>query len=427
MSDVVLVVASVGIRGDGIAHHDGERVFLPLTAPGDVVRARLGERRPDGRRAELLELLAAGARAAPRCPHFGACGGCALQHLDARAYADAKTAFLAAALRQHRVEADAVLPLRLLPPGTRRRARFAIRRKRPAVSPAEIGFHARASHDVVDMRACAVLHPALVALLDPLRALAPDLMAPGGAAAATATRAESGIDLLIDLAAPPALAALEAMASFAREQDLARLAWRTPSQTPVPVAQHRPARVVFAGVAVDLPYDAFLQASAEADRELAALVLAAAGTPRRIADLFAGIGTFAFALAGASRVHAVDGNAAAIAALAAAAARAGLGDRVACARRDLERRPLTPEELAGFDAAVFDPPRAGARAQAQALAASTVPRIVAVSCNPATFARDARTLIDGGYHLATVQPIDSFVWSPHLELVARFDRAAAPR
>jgi 23S rRNA (uracil1939-C5)-methyltransferase len=425
VSEAVLTIESVGVRGDGVADHAGERIFVPFTAPGDVVRVRLGERRGEGRSGTLLARLSEGARAAPRCAHFGTCGGCALQHLSDAAYAEAKTAWLAAALRQRGVTAETMYPLRRLAPGTRRRARWAIRRPRQAGAPVEAGFHARASHRVVDMRECAVLHPALMGLLGPLRDLAMLLLPPGGAGAATATLADTGIDLLLDLAVPPQRAALEAMAAFAHARDLARLAWRLGDEPPTPAAQRRPVRASFAGVAVDLPYDGFLQASVEADHAIAAPVLEWVGTAERVADLFSGVGTFTFPLAARAAVHAVEGDAAALAALRTAADRAALAGHITCERRDLEARPLLPAELGRFDAVVFDPPRAGAAAQSRALAASRVPRIVAVSCNPASFARDARTLCDGGYRLATVQPIDSFVWSPHLELVARFERAGS--
>jgi 23S rRNA (uracil1939-C5)-methyltransferase len=421
--EVVVEVERVGIRGDGVAQHEGMPIYLPFTAPCDLVRARLGERRGAGRSAHAVEFLAQGPRAAPACPHFGACGGCALQHLAASSYLAAKSAWLEAALGQHGLACEAVAPPLLLPAGTRRRARLALRRPRQDRAPAEIGFHARASHRIVDMRACAVLHPSLLALVQSLRALAPALLPPGGAAAASVTLAATGIDLLLDLPAAPALAALEAMASFAAAQDLARLSWRAPGLAPVPVAQHRPVRIAFAGIMVDLPEEVFLQASAEADAALSLAVLDDVGAATRIADLFAGIGTLTFALAQRGAVHAVDAAPAAVAALRAAAARAGLAGSVRAELRDLDAEPLTPDELAPFDAVVFDPPRAGARAQARALAASHVARIVAVSCNPATFARDARTLFDGGYRLTRVQPIDSFLWSPHLELVARFERA----
>jgi 23S rRNA (uracil1939-C5)-methyltransferase len=184
----------------------------------------------------------------------------------------------------------------------------------------------------------------------------------------------------------------------------------------------RPPRVVFSGVAVELPVDAFLQASVEADAALAEEVPAGLGSAARVADLYAGLGTLTFAVAGRAVVHAVDASGTALAALAAAAARAGLDGRVASERRDLDARPLLADELTRFDAVIFDPPRAGARAQSAALAHSAVPRVIAVSCNPASFARDARLLVDGGYRLTRVQPIDQFIWSPHVELVAYFER-----
>lgn len=419
--EAILVIEQLGVRGDGLARHGGHPVYVPFTAPGDRVKVRLGERRGDGRAAELEELLTPGARATPACRHFGQCGGCALQHVADAAYVEAKSALLGAALAQHGLEADEIAPLRRIPPGTRRRARFAV--QRPRAGAAVIGFNARASHRIADMTECAVLHPALVALVGALRRAAASLWPAGGTGAATATLCDSGIDLLLDRAAPPDLAALEALAAFAEAQDLARLAWRTPEMpAPTPAAIRRPPRVIFSGVPVDLPFDAFLQASAEAEAVLVAEVLAGVGDAARVLDLHAGLGTFSFALAARASVHAVDGSRACVAALAAAAARAGL-HRLDSDCRDLEARPLPPEELAGFDAAVFDPPRAGAKAQAASLARSPLRRVVAVSCNPASFARDARLLVDGGFRLARIQPVDQFVWSPHVELVARFERS----
>ncbi len=419
--EAILTIDSVGARGDGIARREGRPVYVPFTAPGDRVRVRLGARTGEGSAAELVELLAPGARVAPCCRHFGACGGCALQHLDAVAYAAAKESQIAAALGQHGLAAATVAPLLRLPPGTRRRARFALEHPRGGAAPL-VGFHARASHRIVDMQECAVLHPALLALAGALRRLVPRLSPRGSAGAATATLGDTGIDLLLDLAAPPDLAALEALAGFAEAQDLARLAWRAPEMgAPVPAAIRRPPRIVLSGVPVDLPAEAFLQASAAAEAALAAEALAGIGKASRVADLYAGLGTITFALAPRAAVHAVEGAREAAAALTAAAARAGL-QRVTVERRDLEARPLSPAELAPFEAVVFDPPRAGAKAQSAALARSAVPRLVAVSCNPASFARDARLLVDGGYRLERVQPIDQFVWSPHVELVAWFQR-----
>ncbi len=412
--DVTLTVERVGARGDGIAAWQGEPVYLPFTAPGDVVRARLGKRRGGGITAELNAVVTPGARTAPVCTHFGQCGGCALQHLDDGAYAATKLAWLEAALAHQGLSAERIGLLSRLEPGTRRRARFQLARGR-------VGFHARQSHRLIDLRECAVLHPKLFALVAPLRRLSSVLLEPGANGIASATLTEAGIDLVLDLAQAPDLARLEAMAAFAEAQDLAQLSWRSDGET-VPVARRRQPRVTLGGVAVDLPSDAFLQPSLEAEAALTAAVVALAGDARNLADLYAGIGTFTFALARRAKVHAVEGSAASAAALARAASRAGLAGTVSAERRDLAAQPLAGEELARFDAVVFDPPYAGAREQAAALASSRVPSLVAVSCNPASFARDARLLVDGGYRLVEVRPFDAFIWSANLELVARFER-----
>lgn len=418
---VLLTVTRVGVRGDGIADHRGMPVYIPFTAPGDRVRARLGKARDEGRQASVVELVEAGARQAPPCPHFMTCGGCALQHLADEAYRQTKETQVRSALAHRGLDAAVVEPLFRLPPGTRRRARLAL--LRPRNGRVLAGFHGRESNAIVDMRVCPVLHVGLVALVAPLRDLAARLLRPSESGFATMTVLESGVDLLLDLPGIPDMAGLEALAEFADVRDLARLAWRgNPKEATTPAAERRPARVVFAGVAVDVPSDSFLQASAEADRVLTELVLGGVAAATEIADLYAGLGTFTFALAARATVHAVDGARPAVMALTAAAARARLGARVSAEARDLEMRPLMADELRRFDAVVFDPPRAGAKAQSEALAASTVQRVVAVSCNPATFARDARALVDGGYRLTRVVPVDQFIWSPHVELVAWFER-----
>ncbi len=416
MTEVELTVDSIGVRGDGVASHKGEKIFLPFTAPGDRVRARIGVKQGEGRSGAVVAVLALGARAQPICRHFGDCGGCTLQHLSPEAYAAAKLSWLSGALAQQGLKGVEIAPLQRLAPGTRWRARFALTRS-------HAGFHARASHRIVDMAECAVLHPALFKLVEPLRRLAGEILPPNKEGAATVTMADAGAALLLDLPASPKLAALEALAIFAETQDLARISYRVKDEPPVPVAHRRPARVVLAGVAVDLPEEPFLQASAEADNILGGAVQALADDAAKIADLYAGLGTFSFALAKKSAVHAVEGDGDAVKALKHAASRARLSDRVTVEERDLARRPLTPQELARFDAVVFDPPRAGAMAQSRELAASKVPVVIAVSCNPATFARDARILVDGGYRLGRVQPVDSFVWSAQLELVAAFNKS----
>lgn len=419
---VELEIASLGAHGDGIARHAGTQIYVPYTVPGDRVLARLERQRGEGRAASLEKLLVSGpGRAAPSCRHFGACGGCALQHLDAALYEETKLGLVRNALARHGFADAPVAPLRRIPPGTRRRVRLSLARPRNQTGWPGVGFAERASHTLVDIGECAVLEPRLFAMVEPLRAFAAEILEPGEGGHATMQAVDGGIDLLLDLPRIPGLGGLEALAGFAAKHDLARLVWRGPDGgEPVPAAQRRPVQVVFAGVAVDLPVEGFLQATREAEAALTEAVLGAVGGATRVADLFAGIGTFTFALAAERKAHAVEGWQPAVAALRAAAHRAVL-DRVSAETRDLESRPLEPDELKAYDAVVFDPPRIGAKAQAAALARSRVPRIAAVSCNPATFARDARLLVSGGYRLASVQPIDQFLWSPHIELVAAFE------
>jgi 23S rRNA (uracil1939-C5)-methyltransferase len=415
LSEFTITIERIGARGDGVAEREGRALFLPLTAPGDMLRVR--ETRGG---IEILERLRDGARQAPPCPHFGSCGGCALQHLRDDTYAEAKTSLVREALAHRGLDPGIVAPLERLPPATRRRARLALSRSRKGT--VGIGFHERGSHRIVDMLTCLVLHTELLALAPALRALAEQILRPGETAALSLTRAATGIDLLLDLPRMPDLAQTETLGAFATAHDLARLSWRHGREAPTPVVQRRPVRMSFAGIAVDLPPDAFLQASADAEALLGNRALAFLGDSRAVADLFCGVGTFTLPLAGQSRVHAVDGDAAAIAALNAAARRAGLGARVTAEVRDLDRRPLRAEELAPFDAVLFDPPYAGAKAQAMELARAKPPRIVAISCHPSSFARDARLLVDGGYRLLWVVPVDQFVWSAELELVAAFER-----
>jgi len=420
--EVELTVERVGARGDGIAQHAGAPVYLPFTAPGDRVRARLGARRDRGRAGQVLALPSPGARETPACRHFGTCGGCALQHLAPEAYRAMKEEQVRAALRHRGLDEGAVAPLQALPAGIRRRARLALERTRDGES--RLGFRERASHRVVDMQECPMLDPRLTRLLPALRALLPVLLRAGERGEATMTAAENGVDLLLQLPQPPDYPLLQQLGELAAREDVARLCWRPDEYAaPIPIAVRRAPRVLFAGAAVEIPAEGFLQASEPADRLLASLVLQGLGSAERVADLYCGVGTFALAVAsGGARVRGFDASAAAVAALRRAAVQSGLSDRLAAEVRDLARQPLMPEQLAAFDAVVFDPPRAGAEAQARGLAASAVPVLVAVSCNPASFARDARILVDGGYRLARVVPVDQFIWSPHVELVAEFRR-----
>jgi 23S rRNA (uracil1939-C5)-methyltransferase len=415
---VELSVEALGAQGDGIAERAGEAIFLPFTVPGDRVRAHLGARRGGGREGRVVEWLEAGkGRVDPPCAHFGRCGGCAMQHLAPASYQAVKLGALNTALQRVGIDPDLVQPLRVVPP-ERRRARLGMMRPADPRLPALVGFRERFRHNLIDLAECSVLEPALFALVRELRFAAGNLLPPGGAAQVTLTRTDSGIDMLLEATERPDLNVLDTLPAFAEKRDLARIVWRSRAEEML-VVERRPVRVVLSGVAVPYPPGAFLQASEAAETILVEEVLAGIGPNRPVLDLYAGLGTFTFALAAGGSVHAVEGNERAVTAL----VRAAAGQpRVTVERRDLARDPLPPEMLSLYAGAVFDPPRAGAARQAAALAASSLATVVAISCNPASFARDAASLIAGGFHLDRVVPIDQFVWTPHLELAAVFRR-----
>lgn len=413
---VEVEIDEIGARGDGIARLGGDMVFVPFTVPGDRVVARIEGRRGDGLTAALVEVVSPGpGRVEPPCPHFSRCGGCALQHVEDGLYAAWKRDLLLTPLARAGLGEVPVGPLVRVPPGSRRRAAFAFARRKGA---AILGFNARASHTVVDIGHCLLLEPALNALLPALRAMLAEIVAEGEDGDVVATLTETGPDVLVEAEARLDLFDRERLAAFADAHDLARLTWRRPGAGfQDPIARRRPAVVRFGGVAVEPAPGGFLQPTRGGERAIAEAVLAAIGPARRVADLYSGCGSFTFPLAAQGRaVHAVEGEDGPIRALEAAAHAAGM--RVTAEVRDLARRPLLAPELKTFDALVFDPPRAGASAQAEQLAAAGPPLVVAVSCNPATLARDLRILHDGGYRIEAVTPIDQFPHAAHLEAVA---------
>jgi 23S rRNA (uracil1939-C5)-methyltransferase len=326
-----------------------------------------------------------------------------------------KRELVANALRQRGFADAEVEEIRAVPSGTRRRAMF---KARAAGKSVHLGFYEAESRNLVDITECPVLLPELAALISPLkRGLAP-IMQPGEAAELHATATDSGIDLSLKLKGARGPDLLMMLSELASGLKLARLSWNGETVAMAAVPCLRIGRFT-----VGLPPESFLQPTKEGMRILQSLVLEEAGGSRKVADLFSGCGTFALALADARAIHAVDSAGPQIEALT-AAAKAGRGN-VTTEARDLFRRPLIAAELSRFDCVVLDPPRPGASAQAQALAQSRVANVLYVSCNPASFARDARILADGGYRLERVVPLDQFLWSPHVELFARFTRGPA--
>ena len=410
---VELDILAIGARGDGLAKLDGEQVFVPLTVAGDKVVARLEGRRGDGLTANMTELVAPGpSRQEAPCPVFGQCGGCSLQHVTDEALTAWKRDRLVTALTRVEFDSRLIAPLVSIPPGTRRRAAFAFTRLSKGIV---IGFNERASNRIVEIDPCLILMPQLLALLEPLRVLLTEILPSGKTGDVLATLTDSGIDLVIKTEHTLDLFAREKLASFAEALDLAHLTWQAE-----PVAHRRPAQVVMGGVSVDIPPGGFLQPSREGEAALVKLVQEHLPEQGALLDLYAGSGSFTFPLAKGRAVTAVEGDAASIAALGNAARRVGLP--ITALHRDLARQPLLAHELKPFAALVFDPPRAGAAAQAEQIAKGGPPLVVAVSCNPATLARDAATLADGGYRLIKATPVDQFPWSAHLEAVAVFQR-----
>lgn len=392
------LVVRLAARGDGVTE-SGE--FVPMTAPGDVVA-------PDG------SIMPGPHRAVPPCRHFPECGGCQLQHVDDAAYGDFLRDRIASALAAQQLPVPEILEPHISPPKSRRRASLKAEKKLGRTS---VGFNAEKSHMIVDMRECHILRPELFALVGPVRGLLDQLFAAKDAARVQMTMADQGVDLVIEGFHRHGLASAERLAFFSDAHRLARLSVDD-GGGPETRWEPEPVTITLGGVAVPLPHGGFLQATEEGEAALVAAVREAVGTARIVADLFAGLGTFALALDG--KILAAEGARDAAAALNAAAKRAG--KPVFVDHRDLFRRPLTPADLNRFEAVVLDPPRAGAKEQIAEIARSEVPRLAYVSCNPNTFARDAKTLCEGGYRLDWMKPVGQFRWSIHVELAAAFSR-----
>jgi 23S rRNA (uracil1939-C5)-methyltransferase len=407
-----LQITRLGAQGDGIAETEAGPRYVPFALPGERVEPGGGPRLLSAPSAE---------RATPLCRHFGTCGGCVAQHMNQRLYGAWKHDIVAAAFRQRGLM-PTIAPLSRVPPGTRRRAVLTARREGKRIV---LGYHRRRSIELIDIKECPVLLEGIVAKLAALRAIAAALPPPE--LRLTVLWTPGGLDIAAEAGMgrvhPAAVADIGRIAAAHR---LARVA--VDGETVIELAAPR---LTAGGADVHVPPGTFVQAVEEAEETMARLVSAAVGKARRVADLFCGIGTFAFHLARRARVLAVDRNEAAVAALTAGARRTHGLKPIEAKVRDLFREPLSATELEPFDAVVFDPPRAGALSQARQLARSKVGTIVAVSCDAGTLARDARLLVDGGYAIERVTPIDQFLFSAHIEAVAVLRRStpapAGPR
>jgi 23S rRNA (uracil1939-C5)-methyltransferase len=410
-----MMINAVGAQGDGLARTgDGKPAFVPLTLPSETILAHM-----DGARGEIAEILKASAdRVTPPCRHFGACGGCALQHWAAEPYLAWKAEQVRVQLSMEGLETE-ILPTFAAPPASRRRVALHARKMKGG---AALGFKERRSWNLVPIEECPVTDPRIVAALPALSRLAePFLEHPKSAPTLHVTLTATGLDIDVTgverksggLSADARMRA----AMAAGEGDFARvtLAGETVYGARQPLVKLGPAVVA-------LPAGSFLQAVPAAERTMVDFAVAEAQGASRIADLYCGVGTFTFRLAEIGAVHAADSAAPAVAALKVALGSISGLKPITAEARDLVRRPVLTTELAKTDVVVVDPPRAGAAEQTVEVARSKVAKVISVSCNPATFAKDARVLVDAGFRLDKVLPVDQFVWSPHIELVGVFSR-----
>jgi 23S rRNA (uracil1939-C5)-methyltransferase len=409
-----LTIDRVGHHGDGVAEVDGQPVYVPYTLAGEVVEAMaVPGHHPDRRRLVHVD-TASPERMAPFCPHFGVCGGCAIQHWQPAPYRAWKRQLVVDVLQHAGIDCPVD---ELVDAHGAGRRRITVHARKGSHDVLKVGFSAAGTHDIVPIDHCPILDPGLKGALDAAWALTEVLEPVSKPLDIQVTAAENGLDVDVRGSGPLPSALIGVLSRVAEAHRLARLTrhgelvlMRSPPVIGVGTAQ------------LTLPPGSFLQATVAGEEALAALVVRHCKGAKHIADLFCGVGPFALRLAAKARIAAFDSDATAVGALSKAAmATAGLKP-IKAEARDLFRRPLVPQELRDYDAVVFDPPRQGAEAQTRHLAASKIPLVVAVSCNVATFARDAKTLIEGGYRIEGVTPVDQFRHTPHVELVARFRR-----
>jgi 23S rRNA (uracil1939-C5)-methyltransferase len=409
-----LSVDHVGHFGDGVVLSEGQSIFVPYTLGGEIVDVAAAPGHHPDRRQLIRVEQASLERIEPFCRHFGICGGCAIQHWETSPYRAWKRDLVTSTLAQAKIECE-VFPL-IDAHGNGRR-RITLHARKGTHDVLKVGFAAAHSHDVVPIDRCPILDPGLNGALAAARALAEPLTGIGKPLDIQITATDGGLDVDIRGSGPLPPPAIAALSQIAARHGLARLTRHGEA-----VLTRQPPDVIIGKARMTLPPGSFLQATAAGEETLAEFVSRHCGRAKHIADLFCGVGPFALRLAAKSRLSAFDSDAGAIAALQKAVASTQGLKPLKAECRDLFRRPLVAEELREFDAVIFDPPRQGAQAQATRLAGSKVPVVIAVSCNVATFARDARILVDGGYEIEGVTPIDQFRHTPHVELVARFTR-----
>jgi 23S rRNA (uracil1939-C5)-methyltransferase len=411
-------ITALGGRGDGLARAEsGEKLFIPFALPGETVRVAIKGQRGDGMTAELLEVVKASPeRVTPFCPFYQRCGGCLMQHLNLTAYQEWKRGQLQNALARME-KSQLVSQLLEVPQNSRRRAAFAFTKHGKNLC---LGFNAMASEEIVEIPSCPLILEPINAMLGPLRELLLKILPGKAKGDAVINLTAAGIDLWLDCQTPLDLEKRELLAKFTENHDLARLSWGKERE---PVAARRTPHLSFGGTKVPIPPGAFLQPSEEGERIIVEHVRRWVGEAKSVLDLFAGCGSLGLSLPENIRLHAVEGEATLAESLQAGARQAGRGSVVSVERRDLVKKPVTAAEMERFEVVIFDPPRPGAAAQAREIAKAKKPKkVIAISCNPATFAHDAFLLSQGGWEMEEVLPLDQFPFTAHLEVLAIFRR-----
>ncbi|MDQ7079833.1 MAG: RsmD family RNA methyltransferase [Paracoccaceae bacterium] len=406
---MTLTILRLGHQGDGIADGPDGPVFAPLTLPGEEI-----EGEPRNNRIENPRIITPSSdRVRAPCSHFKKCGGCALQHASDQFVSAWKSEIVQNALRSQEIDIPVPPPL-VSPPKSRRRATLGGKRTQKG---ALVGFHARGSKTIIPVPSCTLLKPEIVSAIPALERLTTCGASRKAVLSISATVSLNGLDIAVTGGKDPDLPLLEQLGGISRDAGFARLSWNGEI-----IATNAPPEQRFGTAHVVPPPGSFLQATAEGQEALTDAVLEGIGNARHVADLFSGCGTFTLPVAAQAEVTAFENDPEAIAALDAGWRKGSGLKTVTAIRRDLFRRPVLAGELDRFDAVVIDPPRAGAQAQIAEIASSRLGHVVHVSCNPVTFARDARTLLSAGFRIGNIKVIDQFRWSPHVELVARFSR-----
>jgi len=408
-----ITISSIGGLGDGLSSLKGKPLFVEKSAAGDQLKVRITNQTKESLRGEIVEIIKAGPeRVTPPCPYYTRCGGCSLQHISVGAYQAGKRKVLSDALA-HSGFPDTKADVTFLPAASRRRAELKF-------DGARFAYYAPRSRDLVAIDNCLILEPALQALLAPLAKQLGKWYAVRAIKTVSLTATDSGIDMVLECSSRVEDTA--ALSQLAETLNIARISMAVAGEQTLTVVSRAAVTLTIGGYDIALPPDAFLQASKEGQKLITDAVVAALADSKSVADLFAGIGSYSFALSKHMKRHLVESDIGMVKGLKAMIHLHGLNRNMSAAARDLFTAPLVPKELEKFDAVIINPPRAGAKTQCEQIAKSNIKRVVMVSCNPASFARDAKTLKNAGFTLESAQGIDQFVYSPHLEIVAVFAR-----